>query len=124
VRELMLADGPARFLGGSIESFALPMGALIVISTALYYIFRRPHSVPRMRYLRPAHQTSVGTREPGVADFITLRPPAAASMSGAGAQTAEPGRQAPHAGETAPVTDAGADGGADPSPADQAEGDA
>ena len=49
--ELILADGPTRYLGGSIETFALPYGAFIVIACVLYFIFKRPHSVPRMRYL-------------------------------------------------------------------------
>jgi hypothetical protein len=69
---VFFADGPTRYLGGSIMSFALPYGAVIVIAVGLLYIFMRPHNVPRMRYLRPAHQTSVGTREPGRAGVITL----------------------------------------------------
>src|SRR2546428_9918219 len=75
VTELVLADGPARYLGGSIETFALPYGAFIVIATVLYVIFKRPHNVPRMRYLSPAHQTSTGTREPGTAGMIRVRGP-------------------------------------------------
>jgi hypothetical protein len=63
---------PTHYLGGSIMSFALPYGAFIVIALGLFFIFRRPHSVPRMRYLRAAHQTSVGTREPGSTGVITL----------------------------------------------------
>jgi hypothetical protein len=69
---MFLADGPTRYLGGSIMTFALPYGAFIVITLGLYYIFKRPHNVPRMRYLRPAHQTSVGTREPGSTGVITV----------------------------------------------------
>jgi hypothetical protein len=75
VTELVLADGPARYLGGSVETFALPYGAIIVIGAVLYFVFKRPHGVPRMRYLRPAHQTSTGTREPGTAGMIRLRRP-------------------------------------------------
>jgi hypothetical protein len=63
---------PTHYLGGAIMTFALPYGAFIVITVCLYYIFKRPHNVPRMRYLRPAHQTSVGTREPGTTGVITL----------------------------------------------------
>jgi hypothetical protein len=66
---------PTHYLGGSIMSFALPYGAFIVIALGLYYIFKRPHSVPRMRYLRPANQTSVGTREPGTSGVITVATP-------------------------------------------------
>jgi hypothetical protein len=69
----LIADGPTRYFGGSIMTFALPYAAFIVIALGLYYIFKRPHSVPRMTYLSPAHQTSVGTREPGKAGVITFR---------------------------------------------------
>ena len=31
MRELILAQGPARYLGGSIETFALPVGAFIAM---------------------------------------------------------------------------------------------
>jgi hypothetical protein len=81
----LLADGPTRYLGGSIMTFALPLGAFIVIALALYYIFKRPHSVPRMRYLKPAHQTSVGTREPGTVGVITF------SMAASKAAAGQPG---------------------------------
>jgi len=69
----LIADGPTRYFGGSIMTFALPMGAFIVIAVGLYFIFKRPHSVPRMRYLSPASQTAVGTREPGTAGVVTFR---------------------------------------------------
>jgi O-antigen/teichoic acid export membrane protein len=72
---LVTGGGPTRYLGGSIMTFALPMGAFIVISVGLYYIFKRPHNVPRMAYLRPAHQTSIGTREPGTSGVITIAAP-------------------------------------------------
>jgi hypothetical protein len=100
VTELMLADGPTRYLGGSIESFALPYGAFIVIAGLLYLIFKRPHSVPRMRYLQPAHQTATGTREPGTAGVIRVRGPVPASAAVAEAETGVPGLQPPHASET------------------------
>jgi hypothetical protein len=87
VTELVLSSGPLRYLGGSIETFALPMGAVIVIAWVLFYIYRRPHNVPRLRYLRPAHQTALGTREPGTAGLITVASAAAAPPS---AQTAAP----------------------------------
>jgi hypothetical protein len=102
VTELVLADGPTRYLGGSIETFALPYGAFIVISVALYFIFKRPHSVPRMRYLSPAHQVSTGTREPGQGGMIRLRGamPASATALAVEAETGVPGLQPPHASET------------------------
>jgi hypothetical protein len=70
---VFLADGPTRYLGGSIMTFALPYGAFIVIAVGLYYLFKRPHRVPRMPYLRSAQQTAVGTREPGTSGVITVR---------------------------------------------------
>ena len=121
--ELVLADGPARYLGGSIESFALPMAAFIVIAVALYFIFRRPHHVPRMKYLEPATQTSVGTREPGTAGLTVVHGPIPASGPAAEATTAVPGGQ-PQASESVPPPEAAADGPAAPSAADQVEGDA
>jgi hypothetical protein len=60
-----LADGPAMYFGSSIMTFALPLGAFIVIAVALFVLFRSAHSGPRLRYLAAASFTSVGTREPG-----------------------------------------------------------
>jgi hypothetical protein len=60
-----LADGPAMYFGGTIMTFALPMGAFIVITVALFYLFRSQHSSPRLKYLVNAPFTSFGTREPG-----------------------------------------------------------
>jgi hypothetical protein len=107
VRELILSSGPDRYFGGTIETFALPYGAFIVIALVLFYIFRHPHSVPKMKYLTPAHQTSLGTREPGATGVITLRPPIPASAPAVEADTAVPGGQQPHASETLhqPVAD-------------------
>ena len=53
VSALPLADGPAMFLGGSILSFVLPMAAFIVITGGLFYLYRRPHRDPRLKYLEP-----------------------------------------------------------------------
>ncbi len=131
MRELMLASGPARYFGGAIETFALPMGAFILIAVVLYYIFKRPHNVPRMKYLTPAHQTSVGTREPGTTGVITLRRPIPASAPAVEAETAVPGGQQPHASETLhqPIADRteaapGPGPGAGPRSAPEAAGDA
>jgi len=60
-----LADGPAMYLGGSIMTFALPYGAFIVIATVLFFLYRRPHYGPKLKYLTPGPVTSVLTREPG-----------------------------------------------------------
>jgi hypothetical protein len=107
VTELMSASGPDRYFGGAIETFALPMGAFIIIALVLFYLYRRPHNVPRMKYLVPAHQTSVGTREPGTTGVITVRRPVPASAPAVEADTAVPGGQQPHASETLhqPVAD-------------------
>ena len=62
---LHLADGPAMYFGGTIMTFALPMGAFILASVALFYLFRAHHSGPKLRYLAGAGFSSFGTREPG-----------------------------------------------------------
>ncbi len=103
--ELFLAAGPTRYLGGSIETFALPYGAFILIAGVLYFIFKRPHSVPRMRYLTPAHQVSTGTREPGQGGVTRLRGAMPASAVVAEAEASVPGLQPPHASEALPDPD-------------------
>jgi hypothetical protein len=65
VSVLHLADGPAMYLGASIMTFALPYGAFIVIATLLFYLYRRPHRGPRLKYLSSGTVSSVLTREPG-----------------------------------------------------------
>jgi hypothetical protein len=60
-----LADGPAMYFGSTIMTFALPLGAFIVISVALFFLFRTEHSGPKLKYLATDSFTSVGTREPG-----------------------------------------------------------
>jgi hypothetical protein len=64
------------FLGGSILSFVLPMAAFIVIAGALFYLYRRPHSNPRLKYLAPETVTSVGTMEPGPVPAPAAKAPA------------------------------------------------
>lgn len=53
------------YFGGTIETFALPLGAFIVISIILFYLFRARHSGPKLKYLASESFNSVGTREPG-----------------------------------------------------------
>jgi len=114
VTELILASGPARYFGGTIETFALPMGAFIVIAWVLFYLYRRPHNVPRLSYLRPAHQTALGTREPGTAGLITVAFPAARTAPAAGGDDAAartaPAAPAPAAGGVAAEGDRAAEG--------------
>ncbi len=74
-----LADGPAMYFGGTIMTFALPLGAFIVISLVLFYLFRSAHSGPRLKYLTGSSFSSLGTREPG--------PPSASAAVAAGKDT-------------------------------------
>jgi hypothetical protein len=80
-----LADGPAMYFGGTIMTFALPLGAFIVIATALFYVFRFAHNGPRLKYPTTAPFASVGTREPGP----TPAPAAVVAASAAPAAVAE-----------------------------------
>lgn len=80
---VLLADGPAMYLGGSIMTFALPYAAFIVIATTLFFLFRAKHHGPRLKYLAPEVVTSVETREPGPV-------PAPAAKAAAAPATATP----------------------------------
>jgi hypothetical protein len=92
VSALNLADGPAMYLGGSIMTFALPYGAFIVIAGVLFFLYRRPHSGPRLKYLASPPVTSVLTREPGPV-------PAPAARAASGPEPGpEPGPEASAAG--------------------------
>ena len=62
-----LADGPAMYFGGTIESFALPLAAIILIAAVLFFLLRSSHSGPKLKYLTSAAVTSIVTREPGPA---------------------------------------------------------
>jgi len=54
------------YFGGTIMTFALPYGAFIAATIALFYLFRARHSGPRLRWtMGGAQVTSVTTREPG-----------------------------------------------------------
>ena len=116
---LILADGPARYLGGSIETFALPYAAFIVIAGALYFVLRRPQSVPRMRYLQSAHQTATGTREPGTVGTVRVHSAGAAGPAAAEAEAGKPAEETEGRADEAKGAH-GETGG----PAGKAEGDA
>jgi hypothetical protein len=106
----LVASGPLRYLGGSIETFALPMGAFIVAALVLFYIYRRPHDVPRLRYLRPAHQTALGTREPGTeGPVVYVAPDVTASAAPASAVAAPEAEAAAAPAEAAAAEPAGAE---------------
>ncbi len=68
------------YLGGSIMTFALPYAAFIVIAGVLFYLYRRPHHNPRLKYMTPETVTSVVTREPGP---VPAPAPMAAADAGA-----------------------------------------
>jgi len=118
----LIASGPLRYLGGSIETFALPMGTFIVIALVLFYIYRRPHDVPRLKYLRPAHQVALGTREPGTEGLVYLASATAAPTAEAAPQAeAEVPAEAPAEAEAETEAPAEAQAAADaPSEAETA----
>jgi hypothetical protein len=88
VSALNLADGPAMYLGGSIMTFALPYGAFIVIASVLFFLYRRPHSGPKLKYLTSPPVTSVLTREPGPAPAAAAASPAPTAAAAAAASPA------------------------------------
>ena len=95
---LHLADGPAMYLGGSIMTFALPYGAFIVIATVLFFLYRRPHRGPRLKYLSSGPVTSVMTREPGPVPAAQAAAVPAAAPAAAG-ETGESDSSAPEGTE-------------------------
>jgi hypothetical protein len=94
------------YLGGSMMTFALPYGAFIVIATALFFLYRRPHRGPRLKYLTSGAVSSVLTREPG-----PVPAPAAGAEAAAGkapdAGTAEAESATDEAGDTGSNTSEG-----------------
>jgi hypothetical protein len=62
------------YFSGTIMTFALPLGAFILISIVLFYLFRSAHSGPRLKYPTVAPFTSLGTREPGPAMAAAVVP--------------------------------------------------
>jgi hypothetical protein len=100
VSVLHLADGPAMYLGGSIMTFALPYGAFIVIATALFFLYRRPHHGPRLKYLTSGAVTSVLTREPGPIPAPAAGTEAAAEKAPDDTAAAKPETGVDAAGET------------------------
>jgi hypothetical protein len=91
-----LADGPAMYFGGTIMTFALPMGAFIVASVTLFYLYRAPHSGPKLKYLVGGAFSSFGTREPGPASA----PPVAAAEEAPKETVAEEAPEQPAESET------------------------
>jgi hypothetical protein len=85
------------YFGGTIMTFALPLGAFIVISIALFYLFRSAHSRPRLKYLASGSFASLGTREPGPAPAPAV---VAASASPAAVAEAAADPESPIVAET------------------------
>jgi hypothetical protein len=94
------------YFGGTIMTFALPMGAFILASIVLFYLFRAQHSGPKLRYLAGAAFSSFGTREPGP---VPAPPVAAVTTETAASQ------------ETAPQEAAAQETAADPETAQATE---
>ena len=69
------------YFGGSIETFALPFGAFIVIATTLFFLFRGKHHVPRLKYMAPEEVASIGTLEPGPVPAPSPKAAAAAATT-------------------------------------------
>jgi hypothetical protein len=102
-----LADGPAMFFGSTIMTFALPYGAFIAASVALYYLFRARHAGPRLRWSGGTADeiTSVTTREPVPAPApapaaATVAEAAVASPDATVSTTAVPETAAPESADT------------------------
>jgi hypothetical protein len=85
------------YLGGSIMTFALPYGAFIVIASVLFFLYRRPHSGPRLKYLSPGPVTAVGTREPGPVPAPAPKAAEAAAPEAPAPEAAAPATPAPEA---------------------------
>jgi hypothetical protein len=99
------------YFGGTIMTFALPLGAFIVIAIALFYLFRSEHSGPKLKYLATDSFTSVGTREPGPVPA----PPVTAAVS---VTEAEPVTEAESSTAVDPEAPVGPQAGAAPEPED------
>jgi hypothetical protein len=105
------------YFGGTIMTFALPLGAFIVVAIALFYLFRSRHSGPKLKYLATESFTSLGTREPGPVPA----PPVTAAVSVTEAEPvaeAEPVTEAEPSTAADPETPVGPQAGAAPEPED------
>jgi hypothetical protein len=84
------------YFGGTIMTFALPLGAFIVIAIALFYLFRSGHSGPKLKYRTTTGSfASIGTREPGPAPVQAVVPAETAALK----ETAAPETAEGKAGE-------------------------
>lgn len=73
--------------GGSVLTFALPVGVFVVVSSVLYALFSRPHArIPPYRGLAtaqtPGPAGEPGARTEGAGQETTAGPPHAAAAEG------------------------------------------
>jgi hypothetical protein len=95
------------YFGGTIMTFALPMGAFIVASIVLFYLFRAQHSGPKLRYPAGAAFSSFGTREPGPVpappvapvEVLAADPETPITLESTEPESAEPESTEPESGE-------------------------
>lgn len=80
---LILADmGSDWSLGGSVETFAIPVGLFIVVATVLFFLYTRPHVVPGHRDLAPAQASGAQAAAAKAAGTEAAAEPAAEAGSG------------------------------------------
>jgi hypothetical protein len=79
VHELNLAGLPSGdwTQAAAIMTFAIPVGLFIIVATALYFLYTRPHAVPGHRDLVPAG----GRHATGAASAPPVAPPPSAPPS-------------------------------------------
>ena len=92
------------YFGSTIMTFALPFGAFIAASVALFYLFRARHSGPRLRWSggSVASVASVTTWEPGPAPApaVTAAAPTPGAAPASESASPAPASKAPEAEET------------------------
>jgi hypothetical protein len=76
---MILAELPSGdwTLAGSIMTFAIPVGLFVIVATALYFLYTRPHVVPGHRDLVPAGRHAAGAAPAAAAPSAAAPPPAA-----------------------------------------------
>ncbi len=89
--------------GGSVLTFALPVGVFVVVSVALYVLFTRPHDVPGHR--TPA-VSAAGAARPGP-DSSAGQAPAASNVNPSSTASESDGA---NTGQQAPETEGTGDG--------------
>jgi len=95
----------AMYFGGTIESFALPLGAIIVIAAALFFLFRSNHTGLKLKYLTTPGITSITTREPGPAPAPPVAAVEVAKPAAEQDTTAEPETTAKPESEAEPESE-------------------